>query len=410
MKAYFYPKSTHTAVVAFADLFNDMSVRVYDSKGEIVGVKPVPATLTPREKIVSILKAAAGINDVDPQVDNYLPRISINMNGMSWDSQRMRGKNEKRLLNIEYENGGRRKTQIDIQPVPYKLTFEVVIWAKYMSDGIQLVENIVPWFAPEAHVSYKERNFGLEHKAKVVLDSITQNHVYEFGEADRRVLQWVLTFTMDAVMWKPMELKPEILCNIISIADVPCRKLPFQGDKIVVYEPEGNTDSLFDTKLKVSLFNLDQSESYDLMTQYWKSANHTMNPPYFTDCTDKHCADNPGPRPDWDPSLQVSCGVPPSLKPCIDIDPATGDITNYWQETPVENNVIVLRSYMRTYNATGQPISGVVEIPNSEYPDCFNELVTVVPVTGASSSSSSSSAVSSSSSAETCPGEYETTG
>lgn len=374
MKSYFYPKSMYTSVIAFAELFSDMTVRVYDTTGYIVGVKQVPATLTPREKIVSILKDSP-VNDVDPQVDNYLPRISINMNGMAWNSERMRGKFEKRLLNIEYETipgGVTRQMQTDFQSVPYNLTFEVVVWAKYMVDGMQIMENILPFFSPEVHVSTKERNFGIEHKSKVTLDSIAPNFVYEFGEggeAGRRVLQWNLSFTMETVMWKPMSLTPEIICSIISIANVPCKRIPFQGNKIVAFDPVSNIpESLFDKPTSVALFDLDQGESYDLMANFWKQSNRKMGMEYQT-CIDDNCDTNPGPRPTWDPTLDATPCNPPNKNPLLFVDPNTFQITTYWQDQVVINSVIELNSYVQVYDARGNTLSGPTSIPLSAYPE-----------------------------------------
>lgn len=368
MKSYFYAKSTFTAVLAFADLFNDMSVRVFDKKtGEIIGVKPVPCTLNPKEKIVSILKAS-NVNDVDPQVDNYLPRISINMAGMEWDQERQRGKHEKRLLNVEYDDNGKSKSmQIDINPVPYKLNFEVVVWSKYLTDGMQIIENILPSFAPELHISYKERNFGIEHKAKVTLEGITQNHVYEYGENERRVLQWNLSFSMESVLWKPMELAKDITCAIISIANVPCKKVPFEGSKINVYEPEHvGYSSIADTSPKMNISDLDQSESYDLMLKHWKYANRNMN---SGKCVDDECGINPGPQPTYSPTLTVLPCLPILKKPCLKI----GDtqISNYYQELVSTNNVLDVVSYVRVFDLSGADIGNVSTVPVSGWPDCW---------------------------------------
>jgi hypothetical protein len=387
MKSYFYPQSTYTAVTAFAEVFCDMTVRVYDKNGAIVGIKPVPATLTPREKIVSILKAS-NINDVDPQVDNYLPRISINLSGMEWNPDRMRGKYETRLLNIEYEEDGlSREMQVDMQPVPYNLEFEVVVWAKYMTDGMQIMENILPWFAPEIQISFKERNFGIEHKCKTTLNSVTPNFVYEYGEGgdkSRRVLQWTLAFTMETIMWKPMEIKPEILCSIIRIANVPCQKLPFAGTKIVTYDPiiPNQVTSIFDKPTNLTVFDLDAQESYDLMTDYWKLANRNMQQPTVNDCVDANCATDPGPRPIWDPALDATPCHPPLKYPLIIIDPLSGNITNYWQEEVVTNSIIEIVSYIRVYSSNGTLITDTTVIPNDTYPSGDGIISATPDITG----------------------------
>lgn len=385
-KAYFYPQSTYTSIVAFSELFNDLTVRVFDSNNNIIGVKPVPLTLTPKEKIAAIL-ASTNVNDVDPQVDNYLPRISINMSGLTFDAIRARGKFEKRLLNIDYDLDNKKRTmQIDVQPVPYSISFEVTIWTKYMIDGIQLIEYLLPWFAPEQYVSYKERNFGLEHKSRVILNSVSPNFVYELGETERRVITWTLGFNMETIMFRPMEIAPEILCSIISIANVPCRRIPFQGEKIIAYEPiTSEYESILTKNTNVSIHALDASEEYDKMVKYWKHANEVMSPPYNESCVTKDCGITVGPKPEWDSSLTVTPCNPILMKPCVSIDPS-GNIINYWQDQITgPDNIIRIVSYKRVYDSVGNTISGPDIIQNDEYPiNCppvYTAPITSAPIT-----------------------------
>lgn len=374
MKAYFYPKSLYNSITAFTEQFNDMTVRVYDpNTGKIVGVKDVPITIAPKEKIASIL-TVSDVNDVDPQHDNYLPRITTNLAGFNWDPNRMRGKFEKRTLNIEYEdtaNGTRRKINVDTQPVPMNLTFELTVWTKYQIDAFQLFENIAVWFAPESHLSIKERSFGIERKSKVTLDNVTPNVVFELGERERRVIQHNYTFTMETVLYKPLEIKPEILCTIIKIADVPCKKVPFQGDAIIVTEDE--TGSLISPELSSAIRQLDQSEEYDLMVKHWQSANAAMN---AHTCIEDDCGEDPGPRPTWSEVSEIVSGCDERTQPTrvvrnIGDGFEGGDtMSTYHQAIVNTDSVLNIVSYRTTVDdTTNEIIEQDVIIPNEEYPD-----------------------------------------
>jgi hypothetical protein len=377
MKAYFYPKSIYTSVAAFADLWNNMTTRVFDPKTDkIVGVKKVPFTLTAKEKIASIL-ASTNVNDVDPQKDNYLPRITCNMSGMTWDPNRMRGKYVTRLLNIEYNENGITKTiQRDTQSMPWNLTFEVVVWTKYQVDAWQLFENIAVWFGPESHVSFKERNFGLEHKSKVTLDSVIPNVVYELGESERRIIQHNYIFTMETVLYKPIEITPEIACAIIKIANVPCEKIPFEGGAIIV--GDNNTQSSYDPFISTAIRDLDQSEQYDLMVKYWESANNSMssitNQSTYMPCVMAHCDDTISPRPTWETEPDP-CGLitqPTRLVRENNVEPSGHNfISTYNQKIVKENNILRIVSYRTTLDdTTNEIIEQDVIIPNEEYPEC----------------------------------------
>lgn len=388
-KAYFYPQSTYTTIAAFSELFNDLTVRVYDKDNNIVGIKPVPLSLAPKEKIVAILTANE-VNDVDPQFDNYLPRISISPpNGFTFAQARARGKNDRRLLNIEYDLGTQHKVmQTDVQGAPYDITFEVTIWTKYMVDGLQLIEYLTPYFAPEQYISFKERSFGLEHKSKVTLTSVSPNFVYELGETERRVITWTLGFTVESYMYKPMELTPEILCTNITIAGVPCKRIPFYGEKIVAYEPVTNTfESILSKNCKLALYELDASEAYDKMVKYWRVANNVMAPPHNETCT-TDCSASIGTQPQWDSSLSIFPCTRPKMLPCITVDASSGYITNFWQDQVTgPDNIIRLVSYRRIYDPQGTTVSGPEIVDNDIYPYSCVPIYTA-PITSVSITSS----------------------
>lgn len=382
MKYYFYPQSIFTCVTAFSDLFNDIGIRVYDTKtNEIVGYKPVPVTISPKEKIAHILNASS-VNDVDPQVDNYLPRISISPPDITPAFDRNRGKQEKRLLNIEYDdNSKKRSIQIDTQSIPVNYTFEVSLWTKYLIDMNQLLENIIPWFSPELYVSFKERNFGIEHKSRIILTNSSKNFVYEYGENDKRILQWNLSFSMDGVMYKPLEITKEILCATIYIAGVPCKKTPFYGDKIVAYEPITNGyESILTKSTNLGIYQMDASDNYDQMVKYWRVGNSNMNPPEYNKCSQLCNEENIGDRPEWSQEFKSNTCEPVLTKPCIQIDPTTQDISSYWKEQKVENNSIKIISWLQIYDKTGNIIKDSTTIDISSYPNICYPVYTEVPV------------------------------
>lgn len=222
MKNHYYYKTIWSHVVAFSDLFNDMEIFTYDTDGNPIGRKAVPLFLAPKEKVISMLN----VDGTDrPEVNNVLPRMSIVWNSTELDTERLRSQPEMRKLWVEYitqddENGNEERLKqvvVDIQTVPYKLGFELSIWTKYMDHGVQLLENILPFFAPELHVSLYERGIGIERKSKVELTGVNNNFAYDLNEPDRRVLQWNLTFDMECNLYKPLQITQDIRTVITRV-------------------------------------------------------------------------------------------------------------------------------------------------------------------------------------------------
>lgn len=237
---FYYNKAIWTHIAAFADIFNDMQVYTYDADGKAGPSRRVPVYLAPKEKIVAaLMKGNWDGKQVGASIENYLPSISVIWSGIALDTERMKGQRDKRRLYVEYsdqdEDGCDEKyVHTDIQTVPYKLNFEVTLWAKYMDDLAQLLENILPFFHPEAYVSLYEKGVGSERKCKITKESESLNFVYELNQPDRRVLQATITFNMEMNFYKPENpIARPIQRMYLNIGE----PLPFdkaQGESIVI--------------------------------------------------------------------------------------------------------------------------------------------------------------------------------
>lgn len=242
----------HTA--AFADIFNDMQVYVYDVDGSVVGEKSIPVYLAPKEKVVAALQKGNWDTDGSIVFENYLPSISIVWNGISLDRERMRGQRDSRRLYVELDcEEDPCSTEIihtDFQTVPYKLNFEVTLWAKYMDDMAQMLENILPFFHPEAYTSFYEKGIQSERKVKIELESTNLNFVYELNQPDRRVLQSNLNFNMECNFYKPENpITKPIKRLYVDIADVQSPTSAY-GDTVMIEASGGGCFIDIDSDLR----------------------------------------------------------------------------------------------------------------------------------------------------------------
>lgn len=264
MKSHFYHHNIWKCVAAFSDLFNDMEVYVYDNeRKKAIGVKKVPVILAPKEKVVSVLSILNDGTNKKPEVDNSLPKISIIWQGLSWDSARQTGSNHKRDLGIEYTDGdGSKSTKMtDRQTIPYILEFQVTLWTVYLDEAVQLLENILPFFHPELHVSLFERAAGIERKCKVELQSVTPNFVYELNEPDRRIIQFDLNFTMECNLYRPIEIQGVIEKAFIGIAAVSS-KSPEKNEGDVIYvTTSGVSGEVTDENIRSVIIGFDEIDS-----------------------------------------------------------------------------------------------------------------------------------------------------
>ena len=262
MKNHFYHHTIWKHVAAFADIFNDMEVYVYDKdRKTAVGKKKVPVILAPKEKVISVLSVIDGTPK--PEIDNHLPKVSIIWQGLTWDQQRQTGVKHKRDLGIEYRDGdGQKSTKLtDRQTIPYTLEFQVTIWTVYLDEAVQLLENILPFFHPDIHISLYERAIGIERKSKVELQSVTPNFVYELNEPDRRIIQFDLDFTMECNLYRPIEVDGVIEQAFIGLAAVDARS-PNKNEGDVIYTTtSGISGQLTDENIRQAIVGFDEIDS-----------------------------------------------------------------------------------------------------------------------------------------------------
>lgn len=268
MKNHFYHHTIWKHVAAFADLFDDMTVYVYDDDRKIpVGMKKVPLILAPKEKVVSALSVLAG--EDRPEIDNVLPKISVIWQGITWDNNRQTGSNlTKRVLAYEYDsddeeeqNRQNRLVYVDLQPIPWKLEFQVTFWTKYMDEAVQLLENTLPFFHPDLHLSIFERISGQERKSKVTLDSVTPNFVYELNEPDRRVIQFDLNFTMECMLYRPYHTEKDIHKAYIGVTAVANENDQENDGDVIYMTTTGVSGSITDEQIRSVIISYDAIEN-----------------------------------------------------------------------------------------------------------------------------------------------------
>ena len=87
---------------------------------------------------------------------------------------------------------------------------------KNAEDGTRIVEQILPFFAPEWTATLNiNPDLGIKYDVPVVLNSISQQDTYEGDFITRRAIIWTLNFTMKAYIFGPTRTG-----NIVKQAEV----------------------------------------------------------------------------------------------------------------------------------------------------------------------------------------------
>ena len=207
---YFYHKTIFKSVATFGTLFNDITVKRKTSDGNTVKELKVPLSYGPRSKFLS------KIEETGKNVAITLPRLSFEMSGFSYDSQR-----KLNSLGVRYNTTQDDKEKSMYNPVPYNIGFSLNVYVEHFDEGLQIIEQIVPFFSPYLNIPSKlvYDDMGIVDDVPVLLNGVSLEESYEGQFEDRRVIMWNLDFTLKTNIFKPVkesDLIRQVETNIVS--------------------------------------------------------------------------------------------------------------------------------------------------------------------------------------------------
>ena len=97
------------------------------------------------------------------------------------------------------------KTKKSFMPVPYNVDFELAIMSKNQDDGLQILEQILPFFQPFFNITINlVPELGEAKDFPVSLNSVSYEDDYEGDYTTRRTLIYTLSFTAKTYLYGPV--------------------------------------------------------------------------------------------------------------------------------------------------------------------------------------------------------------
>ena len=230
----FYNEAVRKTVIGFGTLFNNIELKkIVD--GQVLEVEKVPLAYGPKQKFLYRLQG----NPVDGRkIAITLPRIYFEMTGIDYDSSRKTPATQK-YKTIVQEDGKEVKTQY--VPVPYNISFEVGILAKSQDDGLQILEQILPFFQPAFSMSIKFIPDMNEVKdVAVVLNSVDFEDDWEDDFTTRRSLTYSMQFTAKTWIYGPYT-KADVIRKARVIETIGDKNVNKRNIELS-YTPKAKTD------------------------------------------------------------------------------------------------------------------------------------------------------------------------
>jgi hypothetical protein len=213
MSNTYYPRIIRKLVIGFGNLFDGITLVRYNPDLTEAERFIVPIAYATKEKYVQRLE---GDPNLDKKVQMTLPRMSFEMNGMTYDSSR------KQITNIKNFSNASGIVKSQYNPVPYDFDFSLYVYVRNVEDGTQIIEHILPYFTPDYTIKLNLiPEMGITKEVPVVLKSTSYEVEYEgVRDSDPRLIIWTLNFTVKGFIFGatsgPVGLIKTSITNILN--------------------------------------------------------------------------------------------------------------------------------------------------------------------------------------------------
>ena len=214
---HFYNKSIRNTTIAFGSMFNKIKVSRQNSAGVEIKQVQVPLSYGNKAKFIRKLREDYRLSNPDKTVVSMtLPRIGFELSSVEYDTSR-KTNTLNRLFAVDSSAGATAAVKSNYNAVPYNLNFGLYIMTETVDDGLQILEQITPFFTPEFTVTLNLID-DLHQKVDVpiTLNSASVESEYEGDFNDIRSIMWNLEFTAQSWMYSPVKTS-DIIKRSISV-------------------------------------------------------------------------------------------------------------------------------------------------------------------------------------------------
>jgi len=207
---YTYHEIIKKTVVGFGTLFNNIQIR--RTSNEKTEVMKVPLAYGPAEKFLSRLRQTP--DPTQSKIQITLPRIAFEITDIKYDPDRKVAATQQ----IRFKNSGAQDgMSTAYMPVPYNIGFSLSIISKNQDDGLQILEQILPYFQPSYNLPIELiPGIGAVKDTIVNLDTINTDDDHDGDLDKRRSLVYNLSFTVKTFLYGPVREPSVIRKSIVD--------------------------------------------------------------------------------------------------------------------------------------------------------------------------------------------------
>jgi hypothetical protein len=195
----FYHSTIRKSIIAFGNMFNNITIDRRDENNTIIKSIRIPLAYAPKQKFLTRIAQQPVVEETVKQI--ILPRMSFEMTGIVYDPQRR--------ISLIQQNRAINATLTTLNkqyaPTPYNMSVSLYVYSKNQDDALQIVEQILPYFNPDFNLSLKSiPSMGIVNDLPIIIENVSYEDDYEGDLTTRRSIIWTLNFTMKLNFYGPI--------------------------------------------------------------------------------------------------------------------------------------------------------------------------------------------------------------
>ena len=254
----FYHESLRKVVVAFGTIFNNIIIHRTNSDGDVVQKIKVPLAYSPKEKFLTRLDQQPDLSKREMAIT--LPRMGFEISGINYDASRklQRVGKFKAIKSTDASS-----LYYQYNPVPYNISFNLYAFTATAEGGLQIVEQILPYFQPDYTVTINAiPDMGIKRDVPITLNSVNYEDSYDGSFTTRRAVNYTLGFTAKTYLYGPIysqKVIKETQADLYTDTDTTSTR----EERIVVVPDPTSADANDDFGFTTTITTYDDSKNYD---------------------------------------------------------------------------------------------------------------------------------------------------
>lgn len=211
ISTYNYNKQLRAYMVQFCAIFAGLEVEVGKSDDTEARLIKVPIASMSKDRVVASIKSGQTQNK-----PIRLPLFSAFLSNIALSPELRKGVGVTRR-NSYLPTGGLIPDDIKVvkqrQPVPYRATYELAVWASNQDQHYQIMEQILSLFDPMLQIQTSDDVFDLTRITTVELTDVRFDENIP-AATDRRMIQSTMSFTVPIYLSVPAEVHNQFIEDI----------------------------------------------------------------------------------------------------------------------------------------------------------------------------------------------------